>query len=307
MSRSIHKYFIGLSLLALLVFSIHPISASAASDKNISIQNDYIALKITGGQNVPQYSFWAVNNNDTKYQVKFNRLFEVVDENDNGVYDKGTDSMVPRSNEALPSFTWDFSDIVDENGIIKFNITSVNGEFMIQFRNYLDSNKAELKFDIIIDNYSFVNDEPNVLLVLGFHLMGDKEPVVLAQNTVKFGSDGYFGSAPSATIVNSSSSNSTSNIPETTIPNAANTLDDNSTSEETTIGVKMSEADEEGNPMAFLAFEHFNGRLEYDPTIGLADDSTNSELLSVPGYPMLGFTLIVLTGVFFLIMKKFKR
>ncbi|MHA1888768.1 MAG: hypothetical protein ACTSX0_12115 [Promethearchaeota archaeon] len=87
------------------------------------------------------------------------------------IYDKGTDSIVPSSNKALAAMKWDFSEIIDEDRLNKFNITSVGMDFIIQFRNYLDSNTAELKFDVIIDNYKFTNDDNNVLLVLGFHLL----------------------------------------------------------------------------------------------------------------------------------------
>lgn len=304
MDRNKYKIITGLSILTLLVFSLPPAAGVPSADKNINVENDQIALRITGGLNVPQYSFWAVGQNDTKYQVKFNRLFEVVDSDGDGTYDKGTDSMVPSSNEALAAMNWEFSEIVDEDGVIKFNISSVGVDFLIQFRNYLDSNTAELKFDVIIDNYSFVNDDSNVLLVLGFHLLGDRKAAVQEQNRVRFGSNGYFESENNATVYDSST-NTTSSLPTGTIPATSGVLDDNSTEEteqpeEDTIGVEVSEADEEGNPMAYLAFEHFDGRVELDPSIGISSDT----LSSIPAYPIVGFSIMAIIGVYAILRRR---
>lgn len=261
-----------ISIYVAIILALFPITSSinfvsGNDEKAVEINNGELAIKVTGNDNVPQYSFWSPNANDSKYQVKFNRLFEAIDENGNGLYDKGEDSKVPSSSESLSSLKWNFSSIETENNKSTFNITSYDGEYMIQFINHLDSSKSELKFDIVIQNYTFLSDSEDAILVLGFHLLSNNKQASQNGNTVNFGSNAYFKSESNATVGNE------------------------------TLSVQMSEADEEGSPMAFLAFEKFEGNLFYDPTIGLMTTS------SIPGYSTLGIYGMSMIGIIFVYLR----
>ncbi len=281
-------------IISLSVVSTQP--SDAIGGDNIFVENDNIAIKITGGQNVPMYSFWDPSQNETKYDVKFILLFEVIDENQDGIYTPENDSKVPASVNALPALSWDFSAIeTDDDGITHFNLTSKGATYTLQLINHVGSD-ASLKFDVKIDDYEFSSDDEDAMLVIGFHLLaGEQEideedddaddndtPMVAEENNetgnskVNFGQGAYFESETKANV----------------------------SGKEISAGVSVGS--EEGDPLAYIAFERFNGTLFLDPIIGLAKqvDSTDEETdsgsaedaegldLSIPGYtPIWGVSI----------------
>jgi len=291
-----------------LIVSISIVSAQPSDligGDNIYVENDNIAIKITGGQNVPMYSFWDPSQNDTKYEVKFILLFEVIDENQDGVYTPGNDSNVPASVNALPALSWEFSAIeTDGNGITHFNITSVGGAYTIQLINHLGSD-ASLKFDVKIEGYEFVSADENAMLVIGFHLIAveqgldETETPQVTQTSnetgsnkkINFGRGAYFESETKA----------------------------NASGKEINAGVSVGS--EEGNPLAYIAFERFDGPLYLDPIIGLSEsvDSTDngldsegdeeSSIFSIPGYASIWFIglSIAVSGIIYLRKSKNQR
>ena len=218
--------------------------------EQFEINNDLITFSVTG-LNIPMYSFWLSSQETIKYEVKFLLLFEIVDQNQDGIYTPDVDSQVPESIYALPSLSWEFSDSLDTaDNSTHFNLTSTGGPFTIQFRHHFSQN-SHLKFDIVIQNYTFVSDEENAMLVLGFHLLSseqgeDNDSKENQENLdqsnekrINFGNQGYFSSMKTA------SSNGTD------------------------IQVGVSEGKESGEPIAYLAFEKFSDTVILDPKIGI--------------------------------------
>lgn len=213
---------------------------------NIHIETDSIAIDITGGQNVPKFSFWSLDDNETVYRVQFARIFEVLDNNSNGVYDKAdNESVVPQSNQALAPLTWEFSEEVTSDGLTSFNITSSGADFTIQFRNHINESEANLKFDVVLEGYTWTSDDPSALFVLGFMLESSSNNASLDGNNVQFGEDAFFESV-----------------------NTASTNDGD-------IGVSLSTGVEEESPMVYLAYEQFTGGFVHDPTIGVQAKTTS--------------------------------
>jgi hypothetical protein len=245
--------------------------ANADQGNNVMIRVDqnndreFIAgnftLKTPSGQ-VPFYFYWDNNDADSTYRVQFSSLFEATDTNGDNTFDN-TDTRIAGSVMSLSSLDWTFSDVVNETNAnnevttIHFNITgseknTQTDSFYIQFRNHIDvaSEKNELKFDIVINNYEWNDD--SAILVLGYKIQST-HPNYNGEtnqngNTVRFG-DGYF------------ESNSTAN-------------DDNST---ITSGLSTGSETGENNPFIYVSYEHFDGEMIHDPTIGVQAASVNPD------------------------------
>jgi len=242
---------IGLALGILLLLSITSsvalhVSQAPAVSKQVS--TDSLIVKLTGGGNVPMYQFWSPNDNNTKYKVQFNQVFEAKDSasgGTNGSYDLGTDSKVPGQTLALSKLSWNFSPLqTKSNGDVNFNLTSSDGTF--QFRNHLSANASSLKFDVVIKNYQFKSQDS--MLVLGFKIQvasGSSDNAANTNqdgNSVKF-DNGFFQSTDTATAGNSS------------------------------VHVGMSTGSDSGS-IIYLAYGNFAGTtLVHDPTIGVSDSA----------------------------------
>lgn len=289
---------LGLLLASLLGL---PLVSSQGGTSKIYFENENFAIQITGNQNVPQYQFWRPSDNltineTTKYQVKFTKVFEFIDEDGDGGFSPGNDTMVPHSTDALASMSWEFGDIVtDADNVTHFNISSTGRDYFIQFRNHFDPLDSSLKFDIIIENYVFTSDHENASLGLGFHLVSTLRDMNQVRSQIQFGNDGFFEAVEEAKNGNE------------------------------TIAVKLSNGEETGDNMAYLAFPKFTGNIEYDPIIGfltqefdesehtgITDDSTDDDAnsgktdnntFSIPGYSMIAFTLILLGSSIMLVRK----
>ena len=277
----------GILFAFLLLFSIPNVMGTQAPDvtigaDNIYVENENIAVKITGGQNVPMYSFWDPAQTESKNLVKFILLFEIIDENQDGTYNPEEDTEVPLSTQALPAMSWSFSEIDTlEDNTTHFNITSQGAAFTIQFRNHIGAD-ASLKFDVVIENYAFVSDSEDVMLVLGFQLLtGETEDEAEtnsgeAEQTgerINFGDNAYFEAEPTADASGEA------------------------------IGVGFSQGTEEGLPLAYIAYERFDGTLVHDPTIGIASGSDSD---AIPG-PTVSLLVAVAVITSILGMHRYKR
>ncbi|MCE7735618.1 MAG: hypothetical protein GPJ54_12115 [Candidatus Heimdallarchaeota archaeon] len=244
-------------LISLIAFSV-AVNSSAELDgenrgDNILIETDTLAVEIKGGSNVPYFFFWHQDEVNMTYNLHLDRIFEVEDTNENNVYDTDLETEVLNSRMNLASLNWEFSEFVEDvvDGIttgLHFNLTSNDSNAhpndsdpIIQFRVHLNSdNAAELKFDVVIDDYTFVSD--TAMLVIGYKITTSENRAMERNNdTVSFG-DGYFQYEENATA------NSTRNIQ-----------------------VGLSTNVENNNPMIFLAYEHFEGLMVHDPIIGVYD------------------------------------
>jgi hypothetical protein len=273
-------------ILCLFSLSSSVIAQPRVAGDNIYIKNDDIALKITGGQNIPTFSFWALGQNESAYTVKFNKLFEIVDKDGDGLYTPKNDSQVPASVQSLPSLSWNFSKIEkDANNVTNFNITSQGAAFTITFINHIGNN-ASLKFDVKIEKYTFISTDQNAKLVLGFHLVSAKN------------------GEPSKT-----KGNSTGEKDRVEIDGAYMESESNGTASGKNINAGLSNGKEGKNNYVYLAFEKFNGTLFHDPTIGLMPGSgadSEDEISGFSLYIIFSASIIFTTGVILKIRRKKK-
>ncbi|MHA2248777.1 MAG: hypothetical protein ACXAD7_00375 [Candidatus Kariarchaeaceae archaeon] len=256
-------YFgIGLAVLLLSSIAVSPVHSMANYKKTtgkVTLETDTLAVEITGGANIPSYFFWKIGENTTTYKIQFSQVFEAIDNNTNGNFDLQEDKKVQETLVSLGSMNWDFSEfdvVTDENDVtqeVHFNITAADEQkgqgnsktLVIQLRNHLYTGEdAELKFDILIQNYEFSNE--NAMLVVGFKLITTGNEVMNQyQNRIQFG-NGYFETEEIA--------------------------DGNGTQ----LNVGFSAGEESASKMIFLAYEHFDGNLTHDPTIGVGDVTSSS-------------------------------
>ena len=276
------KTIIGMLLVMALIASVYASPALSAGNNNknndhlrheaqngmVTLETDSIVVQLVGNQEVPFYFFWSTQNPNEKYKLQFYTLFEIIDKNGNGVYDPGNDTLVPNSKVALSSFDWEFSDFkteTDANGTvtaIHFNMTSVSGSnprasnFTLQIRNHLYAdNVSALKFDIVISNYTFKDD--NADLVLGFKLILASGGQKMKEHRHQHRESLEFGNAYFETNSTAKDKNNT-NVP-----------------------VKMSygedmEKHEKNAKMVYLTYEHFTGELVHDPVIGVLSSGSGS-------------------------------
>ncbi|MCY3410055.1 MAG: hypothetical protein INQ03_00330 [Candidatus Heimdallarchaeota archaeon] len=244
----IMKISIPITLIAVLFLGTMSTSSAGMTYKNengkIYLETDTLGVEVVGNSNIPAFTYWDFNDNDTKYKVSFDSVIEFLDEEENGtlgVYDLGIDKKVPTSQISLQSYSWEFSEFDtvmegEETTEVHFNITSTidkKADIWIQFRIHLTSDK-EIKFDVVIDEYTFINDD--ALLALGFKLIASND-AEQEGDTVAFG-NGYFQIEETATDANG------------------------------TIGVGLSTG-EDGGSKIYLAYEHFEGLMIHDPTLGV--------------------------------------
>ncbi len=268
------KLILSTTILALLmsVIFVAPVSGGMIGSKSndaIKIETDKMIIEVKGGAFNPFFFFYENGqeaNETAHYKFQLDQIFESEDLNGDMLFDNETDTVVANSMVALSSLTWEFSEFViekDSNDIttaIHFNITSnddkayspVNNtdNFFIQFRMHMDvENTAEIKFDVVIDNYQFKSSTS--MLVIGFKLITlEKQNMVRANNSFSFG-DAYFESAPKA----------------------------NDSFGETHVG--LSNSFDDGENRIYLSYENFDGRMVHDPILGLSsvsNDPIDSEL-----------------------------
>ncbi len=287
------KILMSMSIILSLTFSLtapvaHAKVKNERSGDNVSLTTDTLAVEIKGGGNVPFFFFYKVGENETTYKLQLSQIFEAEDDNSDGVYDNGTDKKVAGSTLALSSLSWEFSDFdietsaSNETQAVHFNLTSSaskgkpsNDDLVLQFRMHLNADDdASLKFDVVIDGYTFSSE--SAMLVVAFKLTStDNSEAEQNQNQVRFG-NGFFESEESAT-------------------------DDNGT-----INVGLS-SQNDGGSMIYLAYEHFEGRMTHDPTIGVASNTAGTEVTDessvsltseIPAFPELSrATLVSITAV----------
>ncbi len=275
-------------------------SPENGNNKNVYFENENIAIRITGNENVPQYQFWRPSENltineTTTYQVKFIKLFEFIDENGDNTYNPENESSVPQSTDALAALAWDFTNITtDTDGMVHFNMTSSGRDYTIQFNNHFDPADASIKFDIILEDYEFISNHENASLVLGFHLVSTEKEMnqIQSQHEIQFGEDGFFDVAPHA----------------------------NTTAANVSMPVGLSNAEEGENMMAFITFPNFEGNVTLDPTIGFLtedfddpDDDTDDNDSpaddddgNIPGYSVLVLGMISVVSLLGIIRRHHK-
>lgn len=257
--------FMVFSLIFLLSNTAH------AQQGNVTIENENIVVNITGGGNVPKFSFNQPNSTDT-YRIQFHKMFEVVDTNANNVFDSSDETVVPQSVQALASWSWDFSDVQEVDGESTFNITSqgakspTKGNFEVIFVNHLGDNASSFKFDVIVNDYEFTSEDENAMLVLAFSLTtpdGDDEPEQ-ENNSVEFG-DAYME------------------------------VEETASSGDSSIGVGLT-TPSNGSSIAYIAYENFNGSFVHDPEVGFTE-YTSSENSANFGFTFITISVFVILPI----------
>ena len=265
-------------IVALLTFSINANAVSLNIGGDIEVTTGEIVITMPSAQ-VPFYFFYSLANPDTTYRIQFDALFEVADLNDDSLYNQADETPVPNSFIALAQMNWGFGEFINDTvdgtiTAIHFNITGASafnptiGSLTIQFRNHISlvGNSTELKFDVVINNYSWQDDSATTMLVFAYKLqvIGDDNyegtPDInddTSSDMVSFG-NGFFESESTAEGVNSNE-----------VVNAAVSL-----------GGSAGADGDDADPRIYVAYSHFESDLVHDPTIGIEatsdDGSTNN-------------------------------
>lgn len=264
---------IGFWLVMMLAIGVLPIMShssvnihtDATTDQQLFVVGD-LSIRVPTSQ-VPFYQFWETENNTTVYKIHFDTMFEYNDLNNNSQYDQYNDTIVGQSMTPLAQMTWELSDIVNGTDTISFNLTgdvtgsntNVDQDLIIQFRNHITKGDNELKFDVIINNYTWKSDDS--LLVLAYkldnsanHIPNQRQSNVSTQ--ARFGS-GYMDSLKTATA-------------------GENSQLEHQVQSRMTFGNATKFSNQDYKPRIFISYTHFSGDLVHDPTIGLDQSTENT-------------------------------
>jgi len=202
------------------------------------------------GNGVPKYMFWFNGNATDKYTVTFSQMFEAI----NG-------SKYGPSNIAFASLSWTWSNIsYNQSGnSYNFNMTAVYSgqgnkqQFnKLQFRNHMyggnASKDAYVKFDVVIDNYTWVSTDISAQLVLVY------------QMTVN-GANGSFS------LRTKSNSVGNGQVYFQITP-TADSWTGTDRSKVTDVSAFLSL---QGKDTIWLTYDHFVGNLVHDPTFGFGN------------------------------------
>jgi len=259
------------------------LTLSAANAANVHYENKVFGLSVTGNGNVPKYEFWLQANATTRYNVQFNQFFEAIPQAD------GTLKKNGQSNIALASLDWEWTDIIDDgNGDMHFTITARDSghgntkqfsSFILQ--NHIKANVTLdcdnktisaplLKFDVLINDYTWVSAEPEAKVVLEFSFSSPGGHAEKVDGRVKLG-DAYFTSA-----------------------STASSYDD---PDKTTSVVVTTDYNGTGGGI-WLIYDHWTGaHLVHDPELGFGEPSGINTILiivlSIIGVAVVGILIVL--------------
>jgi len=310
----LHKYFLGLSLMVLILFS----ASQTLADEGIGYQelnnevtlniNDLTLMVNAGGQ-VPKFHYQLESG--LSMNIMFKLLAEFYDFNEDGVFQYNETNIwgsePPGIGEiryttilALPSVTWEFSGFepeeVDGTTVaVHFNFTSTSIsdpfyaglELAIEAHLYMEDQiidgyalegGRELKFDLIVKNWPWQKDDTN--LAIRFDISTDNDEDEIEQEPGKpidTGSD-TTGMEQKAEHTEDVKQAVTINHDDVEGYFAYATQSQNRINNEyQTKGVEASYCTDGDNIQYYLCFEHFDDELIYDPSIGsITSDETAS-------------------------------
>jgi len=173
-----------------------PVNFNETENKATVGSGGYI-FSFIGQGGTPFYRFSDPDNRT--YKVKFMKLIEFTDENENGVFDSKEE--IPGGKYALPSAKWSFNVNEDEQ-TFTFTTADSSDDPIISFVNHYDAEQPEiLKFDIHIANWEWLDDSN--MLALQFTFLSEDNPDAVSQeleNGIKLDETAYFESIPTAKI-----------------------------------------------------------------------------------------------------------
>jgi len=180
----IGKYVIWTGILILMVLLCSGVTQSIAqgqgpgkqaevdidpTSKLVTIESENLMVAINAGGQVPIYQYWSINDNETKFHVKFMEVQEFDDANDNGIFENN--ETVGQRTLSLQSVRWALSEAQINTEEISFNFTSANitqeqfTGFDMKIVNHIDlENTTSLKFDIYMANWPFKNENNSLSL-----------------------------------------------------------------------------------------------------------------------------------------------
>lgn len=248
-------------------------------------------IRVTGNQNVPKYDFWLVANKSVVYSVFFSQFFEAVPKGD------GLKKYGP-SNIALPSLEWEWSDIVGEGDNLTFTITAKNGghgngkQFTaLTFTNHIRANATLnpdnttlnaplLKFDIEIEDYTWVSTEKDakIVLLFDFHTAGEKPEK--NGDRVSLG-EAYFSAASTASVWS----------------------DDPEKATDINVSTEFSGSGSESG--IWLVYDHFTApHLLHDPELGVGSPSDDGPNVLAIVLPIVFVVALIAIGVGFFVYRQ---
>ncbi len=328
---------LSLSMMVLMLLTLTQVSADAKvlgyqeQNKQVSITYDTITINVNAGGMVPKFQY-IESDSGFEYNVMLKSLIEYLDFNEDGAFqynetaiwmDEPYPPMPSHSNIlALSSIRWvfggfdvEYTEGTEEVSAIHFNFTSdmimdpfyADLEMEINAHMYLDDNttegytvvgKTELKFDIVIRNWTWQRNDTNLALRFdisplkntyqlndtngnacdtitnstGFETkVQNKDEVKQMYQISGEGVEGYFAYANQAKYKIASAY------------------------EYGTVNASYSSLGD-GTLQTYLSFEHFDEEVIYDPSVGVDDEVLESgsiELvfISVGALMVLGLVL----------------
>jgi len=235
-----------------------------AGKNQVIIEGSKYTFKVTGKGNVPHYQFYENAEAATTaqgqgnqaedepepenviYHVKFVKLVEFNDTNENEQFDAG--EQVPGGGHtlALPSVDWDYS--IDEDTQTFTFTAPEETKPWIQLTNHYDDENM-LKFDIELREWQWIREDSELALRFDVTASAEQEAdvTVNAETTgVSFefeGETAYFVSSLTAEIDEESAD----------------------------VGVTVSIAEEDNGAQIYLSYPHFSDSIYHDPTVGFGD------------------------------------
>jgi len=300
---------IAISLLAML--SLLPVVSAQWSgiqyqySNGVAIlQSDEIGIRISALNQAPHFQWWNLTSPGADYHVQFLRIFEANDTNGDEVFTPGDDRILGQS-FSLPSTNWEFSGFLEEHQndvitAIHFNYTNTDifspqgppyipssevpeDELEVQIRVHFYLTTAHrFKFDISLSGWDWSNEDS--ILVFQFSVAksehGHNEDTEEPSEIIHSGNRFTFGHAY--------------------MEYAQNAFTENGTHQ---VQVHASHGQDPGaqdGKSVYLAFQHFEGDLDYDPILGIIGSDNPSiwdelgidynQLLLLAG----GFSIVVL-------------
>ncbi|KAL9653089.1 hypothetical protein ABK040_006308 [Willaertia magna] len=215
-----------------------------------TVTTSSITLKITGGSNVPKFSFGVKQANSTTgssddYSVMFQKVYQV----------DSSGKKIGPTNVALPSYGWTFRDFNQGSGnnTLSFTLESTTipkGNPYLGVVVHLTDTATNFKFDVGISNVTWNAAASKLYFCFNFQQKGSNATLGTSQsNRVTFGG-AYFSITPTATVPD------------------ANNKQVNAT--------LLGDADTDASSYC-IAYDNWNStlRLVQDPTVGLTSPGTS--------------------------------
>lgn len=126
-------------------------------------------IEVNAKGQVPFYHF-NTSVDDARFFLKFQRITQFKDENDNGIFDKGEEVGQKNSDLQLPSVKWELEITTDEETVKEFifRSTEIKGQEFedttIELINHFTAGSSNLKFDINITNWPFEEEATGLCL-----------------------------------------------------------------------------------------------------------------------------------------------